>query len=142
MGERVTIDSNIWAYAFMEGDDRRSVVAKSLIESYKRSRNKIIISTQIVNEVCNVMLKKGGVNSSDVNGYIDYFYTKTNVVLVREDSIRLAAQLRFDQSLSFWDSLIVAIALENDCDTLYSEDMQHGLEIEQLRIVNPFHEMA
>ena len=43
MGERVTIDSNIWAYAFMEGDDRRSVVAKSLIESYKRSRNKIIM---------------------------------------------------------------------------------------------------
>ena len=87
------------------------------------------------------MLKKGGVNSSDVNGYIDYFYTKTNVVLVREDSIRLAAQLRFYQSLSFWDSLIVAIALENDCDTLYSEDMQHGLKIKQLHIVNPFHEM-
>ena len=138
MGERVTIDSNIWAYAFMEGDDRRSVVAKSLIESYKRSRNKIIISTQIVNEVCNVMLKKGGVNSSDVNGYIDYFYTESSVVLIQENTMRLAVQLRFDQSLSFWDSLIVAIALENNCDTLYSEDMHHGLEIKQLRIVNPF----
>ena len=138
MGERVTIDSNIWAYAFMEGDDRRSVVAKSLIESYKRSRNKIIISTQIVNEVCNVMLKKGGVNSSDVNGYIDYFYTESSVVLMQENTMRLAVQLRFDQSLSFWDSLIVAIAVENNCDTLYSEDMQHGLEIKQLRIVNPF----
>ena len=138
MGERVTIDSNIWAYAFMEGDDRRSVVAKSLIESYKRSRNKIIISTQIVNEVCHVMLKKGGVNSSDVNGYIDYFYTESSVVLIQENTMRLAVQLRFDQSLSFWDSLIVAIALENNCDTLYSEDMHHGLEIKQLRIVNPF----
>ena len=138
MDERVTIDSNIWAYAFMEGDDRRSVVAKSLIESYKRSRNKIIISTQIVNEVCNVMLKKGGVNSSDVNGYIDYFYTESSVVLIQENTMRLAVQLRFDQSLSFWDSLIVAIALENNCDTLYSEDMHHGLEIKQLRIVNPF----
>ena len=138
MGERVTIDSNIWAYAFMEGDDRRSVVAKSLIESYKRSRNKIIISTQIVNEVCNVMLKKGGVNSSDVNGYIDYFYTESSVVLMQENTMRLAVQLRFDQSLSFWDSLIVAIAVENNCDTLYSEDIQHGLKIKQLRIVNPF----
>ena len=141
MGERVTIDSNIWAYAFMEGDDRRSVVAKSLIESYKRSRNKIIISTQIVNEVCNVMLKKGGVNSSDVIGYIDYLYTKSSVALIQESSMRLAVQLRVDKSLFFWDSLIVAIALENDCDTLYSEDMQHGLKIKQLHIVNPFHEM-
>ena len=84
------------------------------------------------------MLKKGGVNSSDVNGYIDYFYTESSVVLIQENTMRLAVQLRFDQSLSFWDSLIVAIALENDCDTLYSEDMQHGLKIKQLRTFNPF----
>ena len=84
------------------------------------------------------MLKKGGVNSSDVNGYIDYFYTESSVVLIQENTMRLAVQLRFDQSLSFWDSLIMAIALENDCDTLYSEDMQHGLKIKQLRTFNPF----
>ena len=84
------------------------------------------------------MLKKGGVNSSDVIGYIDYLYTKSSVALIQENTMRLAVQLRFDQSLFFWGSLIVAIALENDCDTLYSEDMQHGLKIKQLRIVNPF----
>ena len=130
----VAIDSNIWIYALAEDEDKRSSLAKKLVKSH----DKIITSTQIVNEVCRFMLRKGVIKNSDAKGYIDYFYTKTNVVLVREDSIRLAAQLRVDQSLSFWDSLIVAIALENDCDTLYSEDMQHGLEIKQLRIVNPF----
>ena len=130
----VAIDSNIWIYALAEDKDKRSGIAKELVKSH----DKIITSTQIVNEVCHVMLRKGSVNFSDVIGYIDYLYAKTNVVLVLEDSIRLAAQLRVDASLSFWDSLIVAIALENDCDTLYSEDMQHGLKIKQLRVVNPF----
>ena len=134
MGAIVAIDSNIWIYALAEDDDKRSGIAKKLVKSH----DKIITSTQIVNEVCHVMLRKGSISFSDVIGYIDYLYAKTNVVLVIEDSIRLAAQLRADKSISFWDSLIVAIALENDCDTLYSEDMQHGLEIKQLRIVNPF----
>jgi predicted nucleic acid-binding protein len=40
---------------------------------------------------------------------------------------------------SCWDSLILAAAVENDCDTLYSEDLQHGQVIEEkLRLVNPF----
>ncbi|RFM26708.1 PIN domain-containing protein [Deminuibacter soli] len=41
--------------------------------------------------------------------------------------------------LQLFDAVIVATALENNCDILYSEDMQHGQLFEnQLRIVNPF----
>mgnify|MGYP001093241674 CR=1 FL=1 len=41
--------------------------------------------------------------------------------------------------LSIYDGLIVAVALVSQCETLYSEDMQHGLLIDgQLRIQNPF----
>jgi predicted nucleic acid-binding protein len=41
--------------------------------------------------------------------------------------------------LSVYDGLIVAAALLSQCDTLYSEDMQHRLLIDgQLRIHNPF----
>jgi len=40
---------------------------------------------------------------------------------------------------SYWDSLILASALENSCSILYSEDMQHGQVIEDsLKIINPF----
>ena len=50
----------------------------------------------------------------------------------------LASQLRQTLALSFWDSLIVAAALDAGCTTLYSEDMQHGQRIsDQLTIVNP-----
>jgi predicted nucleic acid-binding protein len=41
--------------------------------------------------------------------------------------------------LSIYDAMIAAAAMEAGCDTLWSEDMQHGLVLEEgLRIVNPF----
>ena len=39
---------------------------------------------------------------------------------------------------SFYDSLIVAAALEAGCTRLYSEDLQHGQQIQRLTILNPF----
>ena len=39
---------------------------------------------------------------------------------------------------SFYDSLIVAAALEAGCSRLYTEDMQHGQQIHSLTIQNPF----
>ena len=47
--------------------------------------------------------------------------------------------LRQQQNISFWDSLIVASALENDCSFIYTEDLQHNQIIEnKLKVINPF----
>jgi len=48
-----------------------------------------------------------------------------------------ARALAEDHRLSFYDALIIAAAMEAGCDTLYSEDMQHGRSIGGLAIVNP-----
>jgi len=40
--------------------------------------------------------------------------------------------------VSWFDSLIVAGALESNCTSLLSEDFQHGLRIGNLRVENPF----
>jgi predicted nucleic acid-binding protein len=54
-------------------------------------------------------------------------------------TIHRAIALQARYKLQYYDSLIIATALENDCDILYSEDMQHGLVIDnQLKIINPF----
>jgi hypothetical protein len=53
------------------------------------------------------------------------------VVSVTEDTIREAIRLVARYQLSHWDSLIVAAALLANCETLYSEDMQHGQVFEE-----------
>ncbi len=51
-----------------------------------------------------------------------------------ESALRLHNRYR----LSFWDGCVVAAALVLGCDTLYTEDLNHGQQIEGLTIRNPF----
>ncbi|OHC72820.1 MAG: hypothetical protein A3H93_02060 [Rhodocyclales bacterium RIFCSPLOWO2_02_FULL_63_24] len=53
-----------------------------------------------------------------------------------------ALRLRQSHQLSPWDALIVAAALEANCERLLTEDLQHGQIIEGLEIVNPFVNMS
>ena len=51
-----------------------------------------------------------------------------------QDAVSILGRYGF----SFYDSLIVAAALEAGCTRLYSEDLQHGQRIQRLTILNPF----
>ena len=39
---------------------------------------------------------------------------------------------------SYWDALMVAAAQQQGCATLLTEDLQHGLKVDHLRVINPF----
>ncbi len=63
----------------------------------------------------------------------------SRVVPLRESTYDLSFELRKHYQLSFWDSLIVASAMENECEVIYTEDMQHGLILkDRFIIINPF----
>jgi predicted nucleic acid-binding protein len=47
-----------------------------------------------------------------------------------------------DAGFSWWDSLLVASALQAQCSHFFSEDMQHGREIFGMTILNPFEQSA
>lgn len=55
---------------------------------------------------------------------------------------RRAADVQRRTTYDWWDSLIVAAAITAGCDTLLTEDLQHGRVIDGVRIENPFRELA
>ena len=62
-----------------------------------------------------------------------------NVVALEPRVIEKAMQIEAQGPISYWDALIVAAALLSGCDTLYTEDLQHGQRFDgQLTVVNPF----
>ena len=130
------LDTNLWLYAFLEtktGNDKQQI-ARSLINSQG-----VVVSTQVINEVCVNLIKKALLDEEKINQLIQDFYSRCRVVEFNQQVLLNASKLRQSYSLSFWDSLIVASALEAEVNVLYSEDMQHKLIIfEQLQIVNPF----
>jgi predicted nucleic acid-binding protein len=60
------------------------------------------------------------------------------VLPVTEAVFWSALAIRKRYQISYWDSAIIAAAIELRCDTLYSEDLNHGQVYQGLRVVNPF----
>jgi predicted nucleic acid-binding protein len=135
------IDSNIWLYRFLadqdpnpEEDARKRNISIALTDA-----EGIIVSTQVINEVCSVLIKRASFNETQTLNLIEAFEDRCETVELTMATLKSAVHLREQYHLSFWDSLIVACALQSDASILYSEDMQHRLIVfEKLQIINPF----
>ncbi|MBD2232567.1 PIN domain-containing protein [Phormidium tenue] len=134
------LDSNIWLYALLKNrqptpeDFHKAQVSNDLIDAPG-----VVISIQVVNEVCVNLTKKARFNESQVQSLIQDFYNGCRVIASDQALLTLASETRDRYSLSFWDGLIVAAALTANVATLYSEDMQNNLRVfDQLTITNPF----
>ncbi|MBD2485364.1 PIN domain-containing protein [Planktothrix sp. FACHB-1365] len=134
-------DSNIWLYQFLidPDSDRSEEIKKHNIAINLTNQKNILISTQVINEVCAVLCKKAKLSEIKIKQIIEEFYQGCIVMDIDRNIIVIASDLRIQYNFSFWDSLIVASALSGGADTLYSEDMQDGLIVSrQLNIINPF----
>lgn len=130
------IDTNIWLYAFMVGQDAaKSAKAQTAIHLHT---DNIIISTQVVNEVCVNLLKKAQLPETDIKPIIESFFQRYRIAEITEDVLLKASDLRTQHKFSYWDSILVATALLSGASVLLSEDMDTSLTIEQkLTISNP-----
>ena len=138
MKDRIFIDTNVLVYIHLfdeESQDKRKALQNLL---HRRIDAELIINVQVINEFYNVLLRK---NIED-NVIQEKIHSQLEICSTSELSLKTvfsAWKLREKYKYSYWDSLILASALENSCSILYSEDMQHGQVIEDnLKIINPF----
>ena len=125
------LDTNILVYAQQTGT--KATISQSLIDQGGT------ISVQVLNELANVLRKKQGRSWRDIELLFDDIDNTLDPALpLTVKTSRAALALVRDDGFAFYDALIVAAAIEAGCDTLYSEDMQHGRNISGLTIVNPF----
>jgi len=126
-------DSNILIY-LASGDEARADRAEALVAAGG------VISVRVLNDLLNVALQKMRLSWSETRAFLETARGLLSVegvtVAIHESAVALAERY----NLAIYDSVIVASALAANCETLWSEDMQHGLLIEdRLRILNPFH---
>ena len=135
------VDTNVWLYALVEsGDSSKTFVARDLLLNQARP---ILTSTQVINEVCVNLIRKAGVGEETVRELTVAFFSRYEVLLTTETLLLEASRLRERHSLSYWDSLIVAAALQGNAATLFSEDMQDGLVVDgTLTLSHPFNQSS
>jgi predicted nucleic acid-binding protein len=133
------LDSNVLIYALDPADSAKRRIADVIVSGGITS-GQATISFQVVQEVLNVVTSRLSAIVSD-DDRLEYFHTVLMPLWKVSPSpgmYRSALALRSDYGFSFYDSLIVAAALESGCDRLLTEDLQHGQQIEGLTIHNPF----
>lgn len=138
MRDKVFIDTNVFVYAALE-DNAHARQSKSAINLLKDIKEKeVLISTQVLNEFYNVLLRHG-ISDKVIQRKIEDIIAEAGVSIIKIATIKHCWEIRAKYKYSYWDSLMAAAALEGKCKILYTEDMQHGQVIEEtLMIINPF----
>ena len=125
------IDSNVVLYLF-SSDTVKADRAESLLQSGG------LISVQVLNEVASVCLRKLKMTWEDIDTVLETLKTTCEVLPVTLASHEKAVGLAERFQISFYDANIAATAILCGADTLFSEDMQNGMSMESVTVVNPF----
>ena len=138
------IDSNVFVYLFDETDGRKRGTAERIVEVGLRA-NSASISFQVVQETLNVITGPkvaSPMDAEDARRFMEEVLVPLWRISPTSTLYRRALDVRSRYRYGFYDSLIIASALEAGCTRLYSEDMQDGQQIEALTIENPFGDPA
>ncbi len=149
MKDSIFLDTNIFIYALTEPKEKnkkadlpkRIVALKLLTKLF--NENNIVVSVQVLNELHFNMIGKFKLDDELVTQTIEEnVFAVASVENLTVQIYAKAFQIRQKYNVSYWDSLVVASALESGCTTLYSEDMHDNLVIENsLTVINPFKDL-
>ena len=132
-------DTNVFIYQFDNVNAKKRGIADAMVSAALRDAS-ACISFQVVQETLRVLTEKLPQPADAAGAQTFFVHTLQPLWRVMPSAALYGEALRIKErwKFSFYDSLIVAAALEAGCKRLYSEDLQHGQRIEGLRIENPF----
>jgi predicted nucleic acid-binding protein len=133
---RVVIDTNVLAYAEGVGDAERCGVAVGLVERLPESA--VLLPAQVLGELMLVLTRKAGRNRERARDAVLGWADSFDVVDSTWASFQSAFDLSANHEFGMWDALVMAVAAENRCRIVLSEDLQHGFTWRGVTIVNPF----
>ena len=131
------IDTNVFIYLFDETSVEKSRTAEELIRQSLENGSGCI-SYQVVQETLNIVTRKLKASPEEARQLLDNILEPLWRVNPSRALYRRGLELQSRYKYGFYDSLIIAAALDAGCEALYTEDLQHGQQIEGLTIVNPF----
>jgi predicted nucleic acid-binding protein len=125
------VDTNVLLY-LISADDAKAGRAEALLAG------RIVISVQVLNEFAQVARRKHSLDWAELAlslaGVRHFAEVRPLTIETHERGLALAQRYQ----LGLYDAMIVAAAIEAGCDSLLSEDFQHGQIIDGMTIRNPF----
>lgn len=128
-------DSNIILYLLDDGP-KRDVAAHLIGEGGT-------ISVQVLNEVLVNCRRKAQMDWEEAGEFLDGIREICEVVSLTPEIHDIGRVLAARYRLAVCDAMIVAASLAHGCGSLLSEDMHHGLVVEDVLVIeNPFRDIV
>lgn len=137
MKDKCFLDTNILIYSCDEADLNKKSLCIKFLERICETEIPVI-STQSLGEFFNIAVKKLNFSKQDAVFEVQKLVKAFPVYEIRTKNVLHAMEISRSTQFSYWDSLILSMAIDTGCSVLYSEDLNNGQEIEGVKIVNPF----
>lgn len=133
---KVFIDTNILVYSLDKHDPEKQKQARELLKKAAIEYSGVI-STQVLQEFYVTATRKLSVEPLLVKEMVSAF-NNFETVLITTEIIKDAIDCSILQKISFWDSLIITAAEKSLCEMVWTEDLNNGQIIKNIKINNPF----
>jgi predicted nucleic acid-binding protein len=133
----IAIDTNILAYAEQK-EDAQGRHEQAIVLMEKLTTGTHCIPIQVFAEFMNACRKKKLLSMEQSARKIHLYGNVFETPYTLQDDLIAAAELLTRFKLQYFDALIIAVSNRAGATILLSEDMQDGLEVDGLRILNPF----
>jgi predicted nucleic acid-binding protein len=127
----VFLDTNVVLY-LLSSDDEKADRAEEIIARGG------VVSVQVLNEFASVATRKLGMRIAEAREVLAAVRSLCKVVPLQEDTHDAGLQIAERHRLSIYDAMIVSAARLAGCKVILSEDMQDGLQLEGMRVRDPF----
>ena len=133
------LDTNLLVYTFDATAQKKQKIAREIV-AYALTSQRGMVSSQVVQEFLNVALRRFAqpMSTNDADRYLQAVLLPMCRHFPSIAFYRKALMIQTTTGYSWYDALILTAAIESDCRTLLSEDMQHGQKIEGVTLINPF----
>ena len=134
--ERFTLDTNILIYSIDSQAGVRQTMARRIVDLSLRRDCRLTL--QAISEFYAAATRKGRMPATDAaaqaNDWMELFPCMPHSMSAARSALAAASAGR----ASYWDTLLVATAVEGGCGSILSEDLADGALLEGIRVINPF----
>lgn len=132
----IALDTNILVYAVdASPDPRHGMAAELMVEAVAEGW---ILPVQVMGEFLNVTSRKPRELHTLALDALVALQQGCQLIPTAPDNLITAFEVAQRHRLQYFDALILTVAGRAGATTLYSEDMQHGLTVGTLTVINPF----
>lgn len=136
MSVRSFFDTNVLVYADDGANGTKRLRASDLLHEHRKDGSGVV-SLQVLQEYFVIATRKLKLDAAIARRKVE-LWSKLDVVAPDLRDILAAIDLHRLHHFSYWDALVIRSAKQGGCSVIYSEDWQHGREIDGVRIINPF----